>query len=186
MEYSKIFRCMAQCFGHLCLFIVCFFESCCSSDTVQAAVNLSPPPPLSALKVHLPGVKWEEKQGNVEHICQECNLHLKTEGRNSKNISHFMPHSQLTRRRQQSVHHMQTGRSFHGQELGLSPINLNGHFSQSILTTLIIYQKRIKCRYCDRWSFVVVFVCLFFFILAWICLLSEIIWMYFSKSPFCN
>lgn len=34
-----------------------FSESCSSSDRAQAAVNLSPPPPLSALQVHLPGVK---------------------------------------------------------------------------------------------------------------------------------
>lgn len=188
MEYRIISRCMAQCFGHLCLLLLFFSESCSSSDRAQAAVNLSPPPPLSALQVHLPGVKWGgKKRGNVEHICQECNLHFITKGRNSKNISHFMPHSQLTRCTQQSVHHMLTGPSFHCQKLGFNPINLNGHFKYSHHFNHIP-NKWIKGRYYDRWSFVVVFVCLFvFFILVWIiCLLSEIIWMYFSKSPFCN
>lgn len=36
-------------------------ESCCSSDRVQATVNLSPPPPLSAPQIHLPGCQMRGK-----------------------------------------------------------------------------------------------------------------------------
>lgn len=40
-----------------------------------------------------------------------------------------------------SVHHTWTGTSFLCQDLGPNPVNLNGHFSESILIALIIYQK---------------------------------------------
>lgn len=44
-------------------------ESCRSSDSVQAAVNLSPPPPLSASQFHLPGCQMRGKT-------RECGAHL--------------------------------------------------------------------------------------------------------------